>query len=223
MAKSVPSTRCAKLRLRRSTTSDNEWEIQGRRRHPTSGSDVSLAGGSGYFTTSDVELEGTACPRHHIITEPPMSPDLTRNETIYPIPEDLKTAISDNEENTKAGQVENESTKPESLASLEAWRLMDGTDQGEDADEESDAVNDSTENHTAHFANVQERYHPVKSEHLVYLTPEEGGFESDERGEGELIVIDDDDHLSVHESEGSIFEVDGRSEITYRSGEYCDF
>ena len=249
MAKSVTSNRGGKQQaLRRETTSDNELEIPGRRRRLTSDT-YEFVNRSGYYTASDAEPESSAVglPTHHVVIEPPRSPEQIEYETIYPTADNLldsKTA-SDNhisEIDMDEGHT-NSSAKRDSP--LSPMRYSPEVDEGEGADDEaqdeivsdvpmSPEIPDSTEN-TSQFVKMETLELPAKDRYPLNSSAQEVVvIESDDRGEGELIEISDDDDprspreeldpRSLHEElENNLIGDDGRSETSYHSGESCFF
>ena len=87
MAKSVPSKRSVRQQqVRQESASDIELKIPLRRRRLTSDTDGSVVNRSGYYTASDAEPESstTVLPPHHILIEPPASPEPNESEAVYP-------------------------------------------------------------------------------------------------------------------------------------------
>ena len=249
MAKSVASNRGGNQQpLRRETTSDNELEIPGRRRRLTSDTDEPFVNRSGYNTASDAEPESSTvgCPTHHILKEPPKSPEQIEYETIYPTVDNLSDSKTASGSHTSEIDMDDGNTyssaKRNSPLSQMSYSDEPLVDEGEEADDEaqdeitSDALMspeippDFTEK-TSQLVKMETLELPAKDRYPLNSSVV---IESDDRGEGELIEIsDDDDPRSPHEEldpqslheelENSLIGDDGRSEISYHSGESCFF
>ena len=252
MAKSVTSNRGGKQQpLRRETTSDNELEIPRRRRHLTSDADE-FVNRSGYYTASDAEPKNSTMgfPPHHIVIEPPRSPEQIEYETIYPTADNLLDSKTASDNHTSEIDMDeghtNSTAKRDSPLSPMPYSPKPLLDEGEEADDEAqDEITsdvpmspeippDFTEN-TSQFVKMETAELPANDRYPLNSSAQEVVvIESDDRGEGELIEISDDDDprpphdeldpRSLHkEWETSLIGDDGRSETSYHSGESCFF
>ena len=252
MAKSVASNRGGNQQpLRRETTSDNELEIPGRRRYLTSDTDEPFVNRSGYYTASDAEPESSTVgfPTHHILREPPKSPEQIEYETIYPTVDNVSDSKTASGNHTSEIDMDDGNTyssaKRDSPLPPMSYSDEPSVDEGEEADDEaqdeitsdvpmSPTSRNFTEN-TSEFVKMETPELPANDRYPLNSSAQEVVvIGSDDRGEGELIEIsDDDDPRSPHEEldprslheewETSLIGDDGGSETSYHSGESCFF